>query len=189
MIQISRISNKDALRTCKRYHYSKTIPCASVFYGIWENKKYLGLVGFGYGNSPVLGKKEGFKTGEICELVRIAMSGKQEKQTSYYVMSVIKEFKRTNKNIVAIYSFCDTGKNHIGILYQACNFIYIDRRPAPHPMYKIRGKIIHAWSIKKSEKKIATVVPCHDKLLYVYPLCRTARKKLIKFKKNYPARS
>lgn len=186
MIKVARISQKDALKTCKRYHYTKKVQGATHYFGVWDQEQYIGCVGLGYGASPLLGRREGFETNEICELLRVAFSGKQKHQTSMYIMKVIKLFKEKNKTIKAIYSFADTGQNHKGIIYQAMNFIYIGLRKGSTPKYKIGNKIYHAKTMTKERMKNAIKIPNTDKHLYILPLCRSARKKLNRIKKEYP---
>ena len=69
-------------------------------------------------------------------------------------MQVIKFFKQSNKDIKAIYSYADNGQNHIGILYQACNFFYIRNSANAYDWVK-NGKIIHGRNFSNSAVPIS----------------------------------
>jgi hypothetical protein len=84
-MNIAAISIDSARKICRRWHYSKTVPQGGLqCFGVWENNSIVGCVVFGYGASSSIGKKEGFESKNVCELVRVAFSGKQKSQTSKY---------------------------------------------------------------------------------------------------------
>ena len=194
MIEIQQISEKDALKSCKKWHYSKSCPPTIVPYGVWENKKYIGCIIFGRGASYKLGKKLGFDPKVCCELVRVALSGKQNFHTTKYLSLAIKFFKENNKNIQCIISFSDLEQDHIGILYQAGNWIYTGESITPYAYFDANGKRYHTRSLRvKNEKNNITFSNIRvyrkkikNKYRYAYPLSKSARKKLNKFAKPYP---
>lgn len=186
-MKVGRISNASAEKICRRWHYSKTIPPARLScYGVWEDEQIVGCVIFGLGASPMLGQSEGFKAREICELVRVAFSGRQKGHTGTYMMRCLKMFKSENQNIKVIYSFADTEQEHVGILYQATNWMYLGMGGSKYTYFDRAGRRLHSRTVagRTSGKFIKKLLKPKHK--YVYPLCRGSRKRLQKICKPYP---
>lgn len=189
MIEIKRIARKDAERICVAWHYSKSITSGkNVYYGVWENSKNVGVVIFGYGVSSTLGLSEGFKSKEICELVRVALSGKQ-RVTSQVLAKCIKVFKVENPNIKAIYSYSDMNQDHYGTIYQATNWIYLGIVKS-NPIYldfsKKRIHSRHVKSIKDQKTRKLRKIKQRHKHKYVFPLTKKHKRILSKLHKPYP---
>ena len=192
MIEIKRISLKDAQRVCKVWHYSKTVTAGrTINYGVWQENNFVGTVIFGFGPCPTLGKSEGFKPNEICELVRVALSGKQI-ATSQVLAKCLKIFKKENPNIKAVYSYSDMNQDHYGTIYQATNWIYLGYKKSNHKWVNFKGEQIHNRSVKN--QKVATArglmkVPQKIKHKYVYPLTKKHKRILLKLHKPYPKKT
>jgi hypothetical protein len=187
-MNIAAISIDSARKICRRWHYSKTVPQGGLqCFGVWENNSIVGCVVFGYGASSSIGKKEGFESKNVCELVRVAFSGKQKSQTSKYLMACVKKFKSQNNNIKAIYSFADLEQNHIGVLYQACNWMYLGIGGSSFAYFDIHGKRYHSRHIGGYlDKSKFTKKRLKPKNKYIYVFCKGHKKRLSKVCKPYP---
>lgn len=96
-------------------------------------------------------------------------------------------------------SYADRNQDHIGTIYQATNFFYMDERSNERGI-RIKGKLTHRRSVGKKygntsidwlRKNIdpnAEIVRGKTKIKYVYALDRKQRKKLLKISKPYPKR-
>lgn len=185
---MKRISIKDAEKVCKFWHYTKTCATSSRFcVGAWENGLFVGVVVFANGAALNLGKSEGYKSSEVCELVRVALSGKQT-FTSQIVSRALRFFKDLNPDIRVIYSFADQNQDHFGTIYQAMNWIYLGESKGSPKVIDINGNTIHnkTFSELKSGKEKYRKVKQKNKYKYIFALNRKDRKRILKLHKPYP---
>lgn len=66
----------------------------------------------------VCGKKH---SADVYELNRLCRTEDWKEPLSYFVAYCLRQLKKENWIVV---SYSDTGMNHHGYIYQACNFIY-----------------------------------------------------------------
>jgi len=184
---------------CENWHYSKCVPVGKlVKIGAWENKKFIGVVLFGRGATPNLGKPYGLSQTQCVELVRIAM--KNHITPVSKIMSIALKFlKRTNPNIELVVSFADQSQGHHGGIYQAGNWIYTGSG-SPAKFYMINNKLTHPRSIGAKgltqniygARKIdpnAYVVDIPGKHRYLMPMNKSIKEKIKKLSKPYPKRA
>lgn len=189
LIEIKRINQKDSERICKVWHYTKTVPTGrNLFYGVWEKSNFVGVVIFGYGAGFRMGHSEGFEQKEVCELVRVALSGKQE-TTSKILAKCLKVFKVENPNIKAIYSYSDMNQDHYGTIYQATNWIYLGTVKS-NPLYiDLQGNKVHGRHVKNKKDQIKRglkKVKLKHKHKYIFPLTKKHKRILSKLHRPYP---
>ena len=67
------------------------------------------------------------KQGQIIELVRMALNGKQE-TTSQVLAKAIKKVKQDVPLCKMIVSYADIDQSHKGIIYQATNWYFVGKR-------------------------------------------------------------
>jgi len=179
---------------CLNFHYSKAIPYASVGYSVFnENNEWCGVILFNRGNINA-GKTYGCNIGEISELIRVALNGKQ-KQTSKAVSLAVKLFKKSNPLCKILVSYADTGQDHNGIIYQAMNWLYEGEIKPTRPKFKdVKGKIIHSRVAAKLKTNkvienyddIYTRVINTNKHRYTYPLHKCLIPLCKSLSKPYP---
>lgn len=103
-------------------HYAKRWPSISFAFGLFLNTKLVGVCTFGTPSSAPL--RSGICGPEfsknVLELNRLSLSNNIHNEASYLVSGSIKKLP-LGKIII---SFADTEQGHLGIVYQACNFIY-----------------------------------------------------------------
>ena len=184
------IAGKQALKySCLNFHYAKVLPAGYIGYSVFNYKnEWCGCILFSKGSCPYLGSGFTNINGEIVELVRVALNGKQEK-TSKALSIAIRLFKKKNPHIKAIISFADKGQNHLGILYQATNWIYLGESKSINTDYFYNGKWRHSRALnnKKLEfRKTLIKRKRSGKYKYIYPFDNEIRKLAEKIKKPYP---
>jgi len=149
MITLKR-ANPEAIRySCLYFHYAKAVPSASYAYNVYnENKEWCGTIIFGGGANNRIGNPFGLKCGEIVELVRVALNGKQP-CTSECVAASIKQLHRDAPQVKMIVSYADMDQNHAGTIYQATNWIYLGDTLVGEKdgAYIIHGKKMHGRTI------------------------------------------
>lgn len=198
-LNVDFATHQSAKFACENWHYSKCVPVGKlVKIGAWENGDFIGVVLFGRGATPNLGRPYNMTQTECVELVRIAM--REHKTPVSKIVSIALRFlKKTNPNIKLVVSFADQSQGHHGGIYQAGNWVYAGQG-SPAKFYMINGKLTHPRSIgakgltqniegaKKIDKN-AYVVDVPGKHRYLMPLDRETRKKIIHLSSPYPKRA
>lgn len=198
-LRIDWATHAAAKYACENWHYSGCLPAGKlVKVGVWEFRKFIGVVLFGRGATPNLGKPYNLGQDECVELVRIALTN-HEGAVSRIVSLAIKFLRQSNPKLRLIVSFADQSQGHHGGIYQAGNWIY-NGRGMSAKFYMIRGKLTHPRSIgaKGMAQNIngarridpnATVVDVPGKHRYLMPLDADMKTRIIHLAKPYPKRA
>jgi len=192
-------THKAAKYAVEHWHYSQCLPAGKIVkIGVWEDKKFIGVVLFSRGATPNLLKPYGLTQYQGCELTRVALTN--HKSTVSKIVSIaIKLLKRQSPKMRLIVSFADPDQNHKGGIYQAGNWIY-NGEGSRAKFFKIMGKKTHprtigAKGIKQSIQSIrekldpnASVIICMGKHRYLMPLDKAMRMQIEPLSKPYPKR-
>lgn len=109
------------------YHYMQRVPTYTKAYSVFTDEgKFCGVITVG----PVARffcAIFGLCQGEAVDINRIALNGEQPNvsQVMAIVLRLIRDDLPCAKVVI---SYADTGAGHCGIVYQACNFIFLGRR-------------------------------------------------------------
>lgn len=179
------------------YHYSKAMPAGKLIkIGVWEDEKFIGAVLFGRGANNNIGKSYNLEQTQVCELVRVALR-KHEHPVTEILGKSIKILKETNPGLKLIVSYADSNQGHLGIIYQAGNWIYSGSIESEIG-YKINNKIVHGRSVvqkygtssipwlQKNINPNIKKISGKPKFKYLYPLNKTIRKQIKLLSKTYP---
>ena len=192
-------THEAAKYACVNWHYSGCLPAGKlVKVGAWENGKFIGVVLFGRGATPNLGRPYNLGQDECVELVRIALT-KHDSPVSRIASLAMKFLSRSNPKLRLIVSFADQSQGHHGGIYQAGNWVY-NGQGDPAKFYMIRGKLTHPRSIgaKGLVQNIhgarqidpnAAVVDVPGKHRYLMPLDANMRERILPLAKPYPKRA
>lgn len=117
------IDSKEAIDFLLPRHYSGRVPPISYAFGWYDSDRLVAVCTFGKPASNslcegVCGKE---LKSHVYELNRLCRLDELNLQISQFVSACLKELKKHNLIIV---SYSDTGMNHNGYIYQACNFIF-----------------------------------------------------------------
>jgi hypothetical protein len=203
-LKLDWCTHEAAKYAVEHWHYSQRMVASiqkPVKIGVWEDKKFIGVVVFGCGASSDLGSKYNLSKMEVAELVRVALQ-KGHKTTVSRILSIaLKMIKKDFPGLKLILSFADPYQNHIGAIYQAGNWIYTGRS-ADSTVYISRdGHEFHARNIgsytgndKYGVKKYARSEMIKQekrpgKHRYLYPLTDEMRDKIEPLAKPYPKRA
>ena len=198
-LRIDWATHAAAKYACENWHYSGCLPAGKlVKVGAWESGKFIGVVLFGRGATPNLGRPYKLGQDECVELVRIALTA-HKNPVSRIASLAMKFLSRSNPKLRLIVSFADQSQGHHGGIYQAGNWIYNGQGDAAK-FYMIRGKLTHPRSIGAKgfvqnihgARKIdpnATVVDVPGKHRYLMPLDAAMREQIAPLAKPYPKRA
>jgi len=118
-------------------HYAKRIPSISYAFGLYGNDELIGVVT--YGTPPSSPMRKGLLgenyADKVIELNRLCLKYNRKNEASFLVGQSLKLIERPK----AIVSFADIAHEHLGIVYQATNFIYCGLS-AKRTDWQIKGK-------------------------------------------------
>ena len=137
--KITYLTSKEAWDFLKPRHYAGRKPQISKAYG-WEiDGKLVAVCTFGKPASPSLcngicGEEHSHSVYELNRLCRI---DELEEPLSAFVSACLRRLRAENWIVV---SYSDTGMNHNGYIYQACNFLYTGQTKQRTDKYTSDGK-------------------------------------------------
>lgn len=183
------------------WHYSERMPSGKLAkYGVWDSKRFWGVVIFGRGATPNIGKPFGLPQTECVELVRVALDVGHPFFTSQAVAAALKALAADSPGLRLVVSYADIAENHKGGIYQAGNWIYVGKGALRSGgQMKIHGKTIHARSIvnkygtssvdwiREHVDPNVELAPPSAKHKYVFPLDRAMRRQVNRMARPYPA--
>lgn len=142
-------ASKEAIKyACQNFHYSKSIPANPVGYSVFNGKgNWCGVVIFAVGANRFIASPYGLRQGQVIELVRVALNGKQE-STSKCVSIALRFIRGDCPLAKLIVSYADCDQGHIGTIYQATNWYYEGKKKeGERAGFVINGKRKHDKSI------------------------------------------
>ena len=103
-------------------HYAKRMPSISYAFGLYEDGNLVGVCTYGTPSSAQLRKGiAGEENAEyVLELNRLCIESKNKNAASFLVGRSLQMLPKPS----IVVSYADTNQNHVGYVYQACNFIY-----------------------------------------------------------------
>lgn len=193
------LANSNAVKyACMNYHYAKRVPISTVAFNVYEDEEWCGVIVYGYGANPHIAEIYDKWSGQVLELVRVALNGKQ-KTTSECVALSLKKLKKYCPLVDLVVSYADVDQGHKGIIYQATNWIYVGlMNEGAKSDFIIKGKSIHprsvgakGWKvslewIRANVDKNATQNITKGKHKYIYPMNKKIRKKVKELAQEYP---
>lgn len=202
------IANEKAIRyACLNFHYAKAVPTNTFGMNVYNDKdEWCGVVLYGSGANNHIGSPYGLSQGEVVELVRVALNGKQP-CTSQVVAASLKFVKEHCPLVRLIVSYADCDQKHIGTIYQATNWIYTGLTDKGDSYFIIHGKKVHRRTVHSKKVKLNGVIrPCPESLWavkkyfdpnaeyfytkgkqkYLMPLDKKMRKQILPLAKPYP---
>lgn len=185
----------------EHWHYSRTMPVGKTArFGAWEDGRFIGVVLFGLGASPHLGRALGLDPLQVCELTRVALTD-HDTPVTQIVSRAIKTLKAANPGLRAVMSFADPNQGHHGGIYQGGNWLYLGTTAPAKGYLDANGKLLHQRVVTRSGyvRQFGRLTKAHrpddltpvdllGKHRYLYPLDRALRRRLLPHTLPYPTR-
>ena len=190
-MRLTRATSKAVNHACKNFHYSKCVPATQYAYNVYnDNDEWCGVILYGGGANNNMPKSFNKNAGEVLELVRVALNGKQE-QTSKAVAMSLKQLHKDNPLVQIVVSYADHRQKHLGTIYQATNWIYLGKTITSDTQYFYKGKWTHERSInaQKDRAHLKATLPKREnsnKFKYVFCFNKRERKEYLKQALPYP---
>lgn len=192
-MRISIATPKAIKFACENYHYSKCTPAVQYGFNIFNDaNEWCGVILYGGGANNNMPSSFGLCAGEVLELVRVALNGKQgHGNTSQAVAMSLRELHKINPLIKMIVSYADHRQKHLGIIYQATNWLYLGISECNDKQYFFKGKWTHSRSIDalKNGSELKKTLPSRtnsNKFKYVFCFDKKLRKDFLKKSIPYP---
>lgn len=201
-LKIKKIPHKLASDIIIKNHYSHRMPISTILnIGIYYKDRLVGVIIYNQGNSTCYHNLvKGAKPQKNLELIRLwTEDGLPTGIISRAISISIKKIKQTNPLLDFIISFADQSyANHVGIIYQASNFIYVGSSKGTEIDYYLDGKKYHSRGVgatfgvskvselKKIFKEVKLVKRKNLKHRYIFPLKQHIRYEVEKLRKPYP---
>ena len=190
-MRIARANTKAVEFACKNFHYSQSVPAVQYAYNVYnEQEEWCGCIVYGGGANNNLAQTFGLNSGEVLELERVALNGKQE-QTSKAVSLTLKQLHKDNPLCKIVVSYSDHRQKHLGTIYQATNWIYLGLTITSDTQYFYKGKWTHERSInaRPDRDHLKAILPKREnsnKFKYVFVFDKKQRKEFMKLALPYP---
>lgn len=188
---------------CLKFHYAKCVPISTLAFNVYNDAdEWCGVIIYGFGANYHIAYPFDKWSGQVIELVRVALNGKQgHGKTSQAVSMTLKEIPKYLPGVDIVVSYADLDQDHLGVLYQATNWIYTGLTNASsRGAFIVFGKKMHpkscyskGWKqsvlwLKENVDPQATEFITKGKHKYVYPIDKKIRKRLLKLSVPYPKR-
>ena len=200
MIELRNATAKAIRYACLHFHYAKAVPSVIYGYNVYQNGEWCGVILFGSGATPNIASPFGMVQGEVVELVRVALNGKQN-TTSECVAAALRKLHQDAPQIKIVVSYADDDQGHVGTIYQATNWIYLGRcNEGDRSAFIINGKKIHphtvgSWGvqsldwIRKHIDPNATEFRTKGKEKYIFCFNKKIRRQWLGKAKGYPKKT
>lgn len=200
-MRVRAATPREAKHACLAFHYAKTYPCLEFKYSVFNDAgEWCGCVIFNRGANSHIGSEYGLMQGEVVELSRVALNGKQGHGfTTKAVMMCVRRLKRDKPFVRLIVSYADIDQDHAGTIYQAMNFVYAgDRNEGTVGPMVIHGRKMHKRSvgakgwvqnlewIRENVDPDASNFVTKGKRKYLLALDKKTRKRIEELAKPYP---
>lgn len=200
---LQKASSKAIKYACTHFHYSKSIPSNPVGYSVFnggevKNEAFCGVIVFSRGANRLIGSPYTLRQGQVIELTRVALNGKQE-STSKAISIALRLIKKDVPLCKLVISYADCDQNHIGTIYQATNW-YFTGLVQKNRLFgfmvngkKKHKKSVHSLGIPQNIENVrkyldpkAERVITRGKLKYIYPLDKSMIKLCKELSRPYP---
>lgn len=119
-------------------HYAKRIPNIMFAFGLYVDDKLKGVITFGMpaSNSLCFGVCGKEHQSKVIELNRLCLMDNVKNQSSFLVSHAIQLLPKPS----IVVSYADSGKGHVGYVYQASNFLFTGTTKERTDMFAGEGK-------------------------------------------------
>lgn len=192
-------SHKAIKYACMNFHYAKAVPVNTFGYSVFNEKnEWCGVILYGSGANNNLPKPYGLVSGQVIELVRMALNGKQESTSKAMAIS-LKLLPKILPLCKLVVSYADIDQNHYGTIYQATNWYYtgetnigmrtgfiINGKKTHNKTVHSKGVIQSLEEVRKHLDKNAQPYITNGKRKYIYPIDKKLIPLCKSLSKPYP---
>ena len=140
-----RLDKAIAKKVIEAMHYRKTLGIFWEGFGLYKANTLVGVVCYGQPSAPI--QKHAFKEREfrLYELTRLVVDVGSKNCAS---MLISDSLKMLNEQPSAVISYADSALGHVGIVYQASNWLYTGATTSHDKLYMVDGKALHPMTLR-----------------------------------------
>lgn len=161
---------------------------------LFDKGKLIGVAVYGFpvGRQTVKSITPNLENNEVLELTRLWLEDDAPKNSESYFLGKTFDWLRKNTDVKVLISYSDPMQDHLGIIYQATNWLYQGNNTMliKGYLHKINGEIMHPRSVVAlygtiKEEAIKKIDPNYERIemkkkhRYLYILHKKDRKKII----------
>jgi hypothetical protein len=175
-------------------HYSKKWSSCRYAFGLFQENNLIGVAVYGFpvGRQVVKSITNDLENNQVLELTRLWVEDGTPKNTESYFIGRTFDWLRKNTQIKVLISYSDPMWGHLGVIYQATNWLYQGNNTMliKSHLHKIKGEILHQRSavslygtIKRDE--LLKIDPDYQRIeimkkhRYIYILNRVDKKTIL----------
>lgn len=191
---IDLIDKNLAKKLIKENHYSHSWTPSRYTLGLFDGESLIGVAVYGFpvGRQTVKSITPNLTNKEVLELKRLWLVDEAPKNSESYFIAKTFDWLRKNTGIKVLISYSDPMENHLGIIYQATNWLYQGNNTSLSKGYlhRINGKLRNQRSvcvvyktIKREE--LLKIDPNYERVeikkkhRYIYILHKKDRKRIM----------
>lgn len=194
-MKLELASSKAIKYACINFHYAKSVPNVGLGFAVFNNNnEWCGVICYGVGATNNIASPYNLKQGQVIELLRMALNGKQESTTKAMAIS-LRLLKKYAPMVKIVVSYADSEQGHYGTIYQATNFYYTGFSTDTNLI--VNGKREHRRTLGSrfgtcSAEKIRAkgyeveVIKTKPKWKYIYPIDKELIPLCKEIAKPYP---
>lgn len=169
-----------------KFHYAKAMVNPQLAFSVLDDDdNFCGVICYGVGGAPHLGKDFDLIPGRWIELQRVALNGGHGSTSKAIALSLMLLHKY-RPCIKLVISYADIMQGHKGTVYQASNWSYLGIHAKGVKKYfdPVKNKYVHQRGIRKG--KLYDISKTKGKHKYVYCLDKSLQPMITKMSKPYP---
>lgn len=177
---IRKIQYHESLPFILEIHYAKRVPSTIQYvYGLFNYKDLVGIVAYSIPASASLCEGIAGKNNKhlVLELSRLVLKNNKKNEASMLIGASLNLLPKPK----IIVSYADTAQKHLGVVYQATNFLFTGTSKPRTDMAGKDGKHSRHHLGDKSKRVYRSA-----KHRYIYLLGNKKQKKILKKQLNYP---
>lgn len=191
---IDIIDKKIAKQLIVENHYSKKWTSCRYALGLFSQKKLIGVAVYGHpiGRQTIKSISPNLNNADVLELTRLWIVDGTPKNTESYFLGKTFDWLRKNTSTKVLISYSDPMHNHLGIIYQATNWLYQGNSTmlVKGFLHRINNVNMHPRTVFSlygtiKEEKLREIDPNYQRIemkkkhRYIYILRRKDRKEII----------
>tara|TARA_R110002020_G_C15952888_1_gene745800 strand:+ start:56 stop:673 length:618 start_codon:yes stop_codon:yes gene_type:complete len=177
---IRKIQYHESLPFILEIHYAKRVPSTIQYvYGLFNYKDLVGIVAYSIPASASLCEGIAGKNNKhlVLELSRLVLKNNKKNEASMLIGASLNLLPKPK----IIVSYADTAQKHLGVVYQATNFLFTGTSKPRTDMAGKDGKHSRHHLGDNSKRVYRSA-----KHRYIYLLGNKKQKKILKKQLNYP---
>lgn len=149
MMDMKPLPIKDVRLFVEQNHYSRSVNGVKISqcFGFYSDGELVGAAVFGQ-LSTTAWKKYGSTESEVLELRRLVLADSCPRNSESWAVAQCLRWIKKNTNVRTVVSYADPFHGHLGIIYQASNWVYVGQTAPDTLLQTPDGKRYHSRAMR-----------------------------------------